>query len=493
MPHSLDRRTFLKSTTAAAATVGIVGVHSSTSVAAGSVSPNEKIGIGLIGAGGRGSGLARGFAKRPLSKLVAVADPDSSRAGNVAKQHGAEAYTDLRKMLENPAVDAVVVATCNHWHCLASIWAMQAGKDVYVEKPLSHNQWEGRQVVNAAKKYGRIVQLGTQQRSDPMQADIKKFLHQDKALGAIRYAQANRLGPRGAIGKRPEQTIIPNTVDYNLWLGPAAKEEIYRNRLHYDWHWDYNTGSGEMGNWGVHVLDDVRNVVYQDKVRTPKQIFSVGGRLGWDDAGNTPNVHYVYFDTGMFPTFIALSNLPQKPGDKKSWMTKGLRGVEGPSTGYIVACEGGYYMGWRGGGRAVDLNGKEIRKFKGKSHGNSHQDNFLECVKSRKSSDLNAEIQIGHDSTGWCNLANVAHRAGGKFSTGKARKAVNLETWPELLNEMRKQLSGYGIKGATKQLSMSPILTHDPETEMFTGEGAEMANALNKREGHGDFKVPEIS
>ena len=140
---------------------------------------------------------------------------------------------------------------------------MEEGKDVYVEKPLSHSQWEGQQTVNAARRYNRICQVGTQQRSDPMQAEIKKFLHEEKALGEIKTARVNRFGVRGPIGKRSTPLEIDKSVDYDLWLGPAEDKPIFRNKLQYDWHWDFNTGSGEMGNWGVHVLDDLRNNVFQ--------------------------------------------------------------------------------------------------------------------------------------------------------------------------------------------------------------------------------------
>ncbi|MEZ6067017.1 MAG: Gfo/Idh/MocA family oxidoreductase [Planctomycetaceae bacterium] len=363
MPHNqqFSRRSFVRTSLAAGAGLAALGSTSPAFPLA-----NDEIGIGIIGCGGRGGELSGGFKSQPGARIVAVADPDQGRAAALAKKVDAKQhYSDLRELLDDSAVDVVVVSTCNHWHCLASIWAMQAGKDVYVEKPLSHSQWEGRQVVNASRKYDKIVQLGTQQRSDPMQAELKKFLHEDKALGPIQYAQANRLGTRGSIGKRATPLAIPEGVNYDLWLGPAQDLPIYRNQLHYDWHWDWNTGSGEMGNWGVHVLDDVRNVAYQDTVSTPQSFYAVGGRVGWNDAGESPNVHYVYFDTGTFPCFIALSNLSSSPGGKGGWYAKAGRPVNGPGSGYIVACEGGYLLGSRGQAKAYDRDGKEIRAFKG--------------------------------------------------------------------------------------------------------------------------------
>ena len=486
---AFGRRDFLKASAAGVAAVSFPNLRASAE------SPNEQIGIGLIGAGGRGAGLAGGFHQLPGARIVAVADPDEKRSGGTAAKYQAKAYRDMRQLLEDPAVDAVVIATCNHWHCLAAIWAMQAGKDVYVEKPLSHSQWEGRQVVNAARKYNKVVQLGTQQRSDPMQAEIKQFLHEDKSLGDIKYVQTNRLGPRGPIGKRSTPLPIPSEVDYDLWLGPAQDQPIFRDHLHYDWHWDFNTGSGEMGNWGVHVLDDVRNVVYRDTVSTPQRIMAVGGRVAWNDAGNTPNVHYAYFDTGGIPALIALSNLLSSPtANRGGWFTKAGRPVEGPSVGYVVACEGGYYLGQRGSGRAVDLEGKRIRTFKGGDRDRLHKQNFLDAIRSRNWSSLNAEIQIGHHSSGWCNLANVAYRCGEAYSPEVVRLIEpDSQIWGELLEEMTGQLAAFDIKPSDTDIRMSPVLHHDPETERFTGEHSSLANEFVKRQYRPPYIVPEVS
>jgi hypothetical protein len=487
MPNmSLNRRQFVRSTAALGAGLSL-GTASSLFGAA-----NDEIGVGVIGAGGRAGELASAYSGRKGARLVAFADPDESRAAALSSKYSAKPYTDLRKLLEDPAVDVVVVATCNHWHCLAALWALEAGKDVYVEKPLSHSQWEGRQVVNAARKYNKIVQIGTQQRSDPMQAELKKFLHEDKALGDIHYAQANRLGARASIGKRTTPLPIPAEVNYDLWLGPAQDRPILRDKLHYDCHWDWNTGSGEMGNWGVHVLDDVRNVAYRDSVRTPRRIMSVGGRVAWNDAGETPNVHYVYFDTGAFPCLIALSNLPAGTDGKGSWTTKAGRPVPGPGSGYVVACEGGYLLGARQQAKAYDKDGKEIRAFKGGDIVPLHVQNFLDCVRSRDRAKLNAEVEVGHDSTGWCNLANVASRAvSAEYAPATARQPLgDLPVWGALLDEMQEQLAKHNVP--VTELKLSAMLTHDPSTERFTGEQADLANQFLKREYRAGYEVREV-
>ncbi|MCG8653937.1 MAG: Gfo/Idh/MocA family oxidoreductase, partial [Pirellulales bacterium] len=397
----------------------------------------------------------------------------------------AQAWTDLRDLLASDSIDAVVVATCNHWHCLAAIWAMEAGKDVYVEKPLSHSQWEGRQTVAAARKYNRVCQLGTQQRSDPMQAEIKKFLHQEKALGEIQSARVNRYGYRPSIGRRSSPLKIDKNIAYDLWLGPAEDQPIFRDRLHYDWHWDWNTGSGEMGNWGVHVLDDLRNNVFQDSVALPQRVFGGGGRVTLNDAGQTPNVHFAFFDTGSIPVVIGLSNLASEPGGKKSPRHPG------PGSGYIAYCEGGRFEGQRGKGAAFDQKGKRIREFKGNRGDVVHQANFIEAVRKRDRSILNAEVALGNDSTGWCNLANVAFRAGDEFQLQQAR-SVDFDQWRAVLAEMEVHLKKHGLALEGGEIKLSPMLQLDPKTEQFVGDHASRGNPFLRRNYRQGYEVPEL-
>ncbi|WP_442505196.1 Gfo/Idh/MocA family oxidoreductase [Novipirellula sp. SH528] len=448
---------------------------------------NDEINIGFISCGGRAGGLMSQFSKVPGVNIAGLCDVDSKRLG-LAKERfpKAQGWTDLRDLIASDSIDAVVIATCNHWHCLAAIWAMEAGKDVYVEKPLSHSQWEGRQTVAAARKYDRICQLGTQQRSDPMQAEIKKFLHEEKALGEVTSARVNRYGIRPSIGKLDKPLEIEKNVAYDLWLGPAQDEPIYRKALHYDWHWVWNTGSGEMGNWGVHVLDDCRNNVFQDSVALPRRIFGGGGRVALNDAGETPNVHFAYFDTGSIPVVIGLSNLPSAPGSKSSPKHPG------PSSGYIAYCEGGRYEGQRGGGTAFDEQGKVIKKFKGNSGDVLHQANFIDAVRTRDRESLNAEIALGNDSTGWCNLANIAFRSGENFTNAKAAE-LDSSLWKSLLNEMDTHLSANGIAMESDEIKLSPMLELDPETEQFVGEHADAGNTFLKRQYRAGFEVPDLA
>ena len=477
-----SRRRFLQTTLATTAAMA-VSARSSQATSA-----NDEISVGFISCGGRAMGLMGSFDKIDGVNIEALCDPDERRIARAAERFPkAKKFTDLRDLIADSNIDVVVVATCNHWHCLASIWAMEAGKDVYVEKPLSHSQWEGRQTVAAARKYGRICQIGTQQRSDPMQTAIKQFLHEEKALGAIQSARVNRYGVRGAIGKRTEPLQIEKSVAYDLWLGPAQDEPIYRDKLHYDWHWDWNTGSGEMGNWGVHVLDDLRNNVFQDKVTLPRRIMGGGGRVVWNDAGDSPNVHFAYFDTGGIPVVIGLSNLPAAPNAK--------RGPEhpGPGSGYIAYCEGGRLEGQRGRAAAYDQDGRQIKTFPS-GGGPSHQENFIEAVRRRDRSIQNAEIAVGNDSTGWCNLANIAFRAGSKFRYEDAQqRGKHIEPWGGIVSEMDKHFHAYGISMEGGEVVLSEMLELDPRTEQFVGSNAAVGNKFLKREYRDGYEVPELA
>ena len=481
MDNLTNRRNFLLTAGAGAASTVLLRPQGKLWAA----NVNEEINVGFISCGGRSNGLMRSFAKVEGVNIGAICDVDQSRIDSTKQLHpGAKTFTDMRDMFADPEIDAVVVATCNHWHCLAAIWAMEAGKHVYVEKPLSHSQWEGEQTIAAARRYNKICQVGTQQRSDPMQAEIKKFLHEDKVFGAVKAARVNRYGVRGSIGKRDTPLPIEKNVNYDLWLGPALDQPLFRDRLHYDWHWDWNTGSGEMGNWGVHVLDDVRNNVFQDSVTVPKKIFGGGGRAIWNDAGQTPNVHFVYFDTGSIPVVIGISNISSEPGKRRDWK------MPGPASGYIAYCEGGRLEGQRGKAKAIDRAGNVVREFKGDS-GKAHQQNFIDAIRADDSSLLNADIQVGHDSTGWCNFANIADRMGTEFDLADTAQ-IKQSTWRDTLKQFQDQLALSGMAIDDAPFKLSPMLSLN-EKGKFVGDDAAAANAFLKRQYREGYEVPEIA
>lgn len=449
---------------------------------------NEKIRIGGIGCGWRGGDLLSKFSQSPDAQVVALADPSSDNLeAKRQKFPNIKGYRDLRNLIDDKNIDAVFVATCNHWHCLAAIWAMQAGKDVYVEKPLAHTPWEGDQVVLAARKYKRICQVGIQQRSDPMQTAIKKFLYEEKALGNIISARVNRYGVRPSIGKRSTPLEIPADVDYDLWCGPAEKRDLYREKFHYDWHWDWNTGCGEMGNWGVHVFDDLKNNILRDQIVLPKKIMGGGARVLYHDAGDTPNVHFVYFETGIIPVVLGLSNIPETPGARSAGKHPG------PASGYVAFCEGGRLEGQRGKAKAFDQQGKLIREFKGDT-GKDHVQNFIDGIKARDPSILNADVAIGNASSNWCNLANIAYQCGRPYSQKDASQLDGKTEgqWEELIGDTNDLLQKNGLKLESGDFKLSPLLSLDPDRTLFVGDNAEIANQYIKRTYREGFVVPAI-
>ena len=398
----LYRRSFLISAAASSLAVTHVSLGHGQS-------PNDSIGLGFVGLGGRGGQLMEAFDGLPSVRIAALCDPDQERLHNLTNVpetlHERLATTprfeDMRDLIEHPDVDAVVIATGNYWHCLAAIWACEAGKDVYIEKPLGHNLWEQQQLIKTARKNNCVVQVGTQQRSSPIQEQVKQLLHHDQLIGKPQRVLVSRVGKRKPIGRRHTRLTPPQSVNYNLWLGPALDKPIFRNELHYDWHWDFNTGNGEMGNWGVHVIDDALNVALLDRAGWPTSVISAAVRAKWNDASDTPNIQIAHFENSELPVSYLMSNiLPAKA------LMNGA-GYSGFETGYIVFAVGGRYEGTRGRGRFLDCDGNVIKHLQEES-GSRHQQNFLEVMRSRNHDELAADLELGHISSGWCHLASIA-------------------------------------------------------------------------------------
>jgi predicted dehydrogenase len=445
---------------------------------------NDTINLGFIGVGARGAFSAKWFSEIPGVRVAAVCDPDEQHmAACQAQFPQARKIRDLRRLVEDKDVDAVVISTCNHWHALAAVWACEAGKDVYVEKPLAQTVWEGRRIVEAARRYGRIAQGGTQQRSDPVQPRIRELIRSGK-LGKMLWIRGNRYGLREGIGKRATPLAPPASVDYDLWLGPAQDVPIYRNELHYDWHWTWNTGCGELGNWGVHVLDDIRNMLF-DECTLPRRVLAGGARVVWNDAGETPNVHFIYYDTGTVPVIFALSNLPSKAGVKAEPHYRGIR------SGFVIQFENGYYAGGRGGGWSYSLDGKRLEQFDGDG-GEAHARNFIEALRNRDPKVLNAPVEQTHYSSSWCHLANIAYRLGAQYERGRAAEiATDFKPWAELLDGFRAHVEANGLDPAMSDFRLSSVLEIDPARETFTGPSATpQALALLSREYRKPYVVP---
>lgn len=476
------RRRFLEDSmiaAAAAAAAGAVGRSFAAEEAKpASDSPIEKIGVAVIGTGGRGKDHVGYFSGRPDTEILYICDADERRGmGQVeqaAKKQGRapKFVQDMRQVFDDKSVDVISTATPNHWHALTSIWAMQAGKDVYVEKPVSHNVSEGRRAVEAARKYNRICQTGTQSRSNAGMKEMMEYVRSGQ-LGEVKLARGLCYKSRGSIGPKGNyQDKIPATINYDLWSGPAEIRSLSRRNLHYDWHWVWTYGNGDLGNQGIHEMDIARWGLGVDNVGN--SVVSYGGRLGYLDAGETANTQVSIHDYGDKMLVFEVRGL-------KTEKFKGadVGNIFYGSKGYLVI--DGYSSGV-----AFDPDGKEIKKFSG---GGDHYGNFLDAVRSRKVEELNADILEGHLSSALCHLANISYRLGEQVSVEevKARLGDNAEC-QETFDRFVQHLNDNKVNLEETPLSFGLKLAINPQTESFVNNS--QADAMLTREYRAPFVVP---
>src|SRR5437016_655633 len=397
---TITRRNFLNRSLTAGLALGMPRIVIGADGSSRSPGPNDTVRVAVIGlgsttavggVGGRGHQLIPRVREVPGAKIVALCDVDQAHLDREAqpfkdRNEVVATHRDLRKVLDDKTIDAVVIALPNHWHALATIWACQAGKDVYVEKPFAYNLWEGQQMVAAARKYERMVQVGTQNRSSGFLRRTFDYLHGGD-LGPIRFAHALVYRPREGIGKVSTPTPVPATVNYDLWCGPAADGPLMRKQLHYEWHWFWDTGNGEMGNNGIHVIDLCRWALGQNQ--PPPRCMSIGGRLGFNDCGETANTQIALFDYQPAPLICEIRNLTT---DKGADLIGRFRKL---NQGIIIDCESGYFAGDSSGGALFDKQGKKIKDLRDEGASmnleTAHLSNFATAVRSRKPKDLVAE------------------------------------------------------------------------------------------------------
>jgi predicted dehydrogenase len=386
---TLNRRRFL---TASAA--GAAGLTALTAAGAAR-QPAERVQLAVMGVNGRGRGLLRGFSALENVEIAYICEVDDNvvpaALKAVARQKRApRVERDVRRVLQDKAVTALVVAAPDHWHALATIWACEAGKHVYVEKPVSHNVIEGRRMVEAARRHNRVVQAGTQRRSAAHFASAAEFVRSGK-LGRVPFIRTWIAGNRRSIGHHKDSKV-PRGVDYDLWLGPAPERPFNANRFHYNWHWNWDYGTGELGNNGIHALDMVRYVANLD---TPQRISAGGGKYFYDDDQQTPDTHIATFD---FPGCCVI-------WEHRIWSRIGF---EGQSWGLALYGEHGMLMftdkGWH------VANGIEASDRAGPDMERAHLQNFVDCIRNGRRP--NANIEEGHKSTRMCHLGNIALRLG---------------------------------------------------------------------------------
>ncbi len=496
----ISRRSFVKGSMTAGLALGMPRLLRGAGPRA--VGPNDAVNVAVIGlgsttavggVGGRGHQLIDALRKTDGVKIVALCDADQAhldRELEAAQKHKEKvtAYHDPREVFDDKDVDAVIVALPNHWHALATIWACQAGKDVYCEKPFSYDLWEGRQMVAAARKHDRMVQVGTQNRSSKfLQGAFDRL--KGGELGAIRFAHAIVYRPRDGIGTVDGPTTPPSTLNYDLWCGPAPKEPLMRPQLHYEWHWFWDTGNGEMGNNGIHVIDICRWALGQDKI--PPRALSIGGRFGVHDCAETANTHIALFDYEPAPLICEVRNLTN---DGKS----AIGDFRGRTGGVVIDCEGGYFAGDGSGGALFDRQGKQVEDLgKGDTPEEfllNHLAAFLKGVRSRKISDLGADALDGHRSTACCHMANVSHRIGTQTYPEAIKDAISGDAeFADAFERCRAYLGENGVKLDDNPATLGPWVSYDEDKGHFVDDFADAANELSRREYRKPFVVPEIT
>ena len=433
MTQASSRRRFL---------VQAAGLSAAAAVGRTAVAANETIHAAVLGCGIRGEVHADHLADRHGCRVRWVCDPDRSRAEKLAdrveKRQGTrpEIAVDLRKVFDDKSLDVVAVATPNHWHAIAAIWAMQAGKDVYVEKPVSHSIEEGRRMVQVARGHARICQVGTQARSLACLHEAKKFLA-DGGLGTVKLARAVYQGHRKPIGG-PGSFPRPEGVDYDLFCGPAPLEALTRPHFHYDWHWFWSTGDGELGNNGIHLLDVIRLLLGLEG--PGDTTISFGTRAGYHDAAETPHTQT---SITLFPKVTLVTEVC---GLEKT------SPIDGMAPGVMLhGTEGTLHWKTQAAEAVVrDPAGAVVRTIAAppRDHVADHFANFLAAVRSRDSGTLAADIDQGRQSTALCHLGNMSYRLGDDRSFVDVQAALATRPFADdaaaLVSRMRGNLEANG-------------------------------------------------
>jgi len=467
------RRSFLKHSLEAAAAITIAGTKSSGRV----LGANDVIRIGVCGIHGQGNAHIGQYLKLPGVQITYLIDPDeglwNSRSKPITEKYGVapKCVKDIRQALDDKELDAISVATPNHWHSLLAVWACQAGKDAYIEKPMSHLVTEGRRVVEAAQKYKRIIQHGTQQRSSSGRASEIAAVQSGK-YGKLLVSKGYCCKPRWSIGNE-ETRKPPEDLDFNLWLGPAREQPFHKNLVHYNWHWFWDFGNGDIGNQGVHEMDVARWAIKDATL--PTKVWSLGGRFAYEDQGQTPNTQMAVMEYGDVLLVFEVRGLVKKE-------TTRVANEYYTTEGRIA---GGMFHP-KNGGKPEKLAEFDVKVTPGGAWGS-----FLNVVRSRKVEECNAGPEHGHFSSALCHLANISYRLGEQVPfDGKSKLGDNTQV-VETFRNLQENLTGVGVKLDKLTYQLGRTLTVNPSAEQFTGEGSKEANALLTREYRKPFAVPE--
>ncbi len=487
---AIARRSFLKKSLILGGAAMATGYFPAPQLATAGLEANRQMGVMVVGAGGRGGNHISAMVDDSRTVVRYVCDPDRSRAEESAQKAGEKqgfapkVIADMREALDDVDLDIVTCATVNHWHTLCGIWALQKGKHVFLEKPISSTVYEGKAIVAAAQKYGKICQVGTQRRSQKAFIDAVKFVR-DGGIGEVKLARGICYKRRKSIGELGNYDV-PAEVDYNLWCGPTPDVPLTRPHFHYDWHWQRICGNGEIGNNGPHFCDLGRWFLGLD--RFPDRVFSYGARVGYQierkdpkyvDAGDTPNTHVTVFEFG----------------DKTIVME--CRGLETPKYrdvdfgAVIFGSEG--YMTTNGKCVAFDNDGKVVKEFTG---GGNNFKGFLDAVEKNDASLVKADARCGAISAALCHLGNIAYYVGEPNQMpfdeiGKAVQGFNsAPVHDEVFRDTKAHLRANGIDTGKTLFALGNPLKLDFEKEIFVEN--EKANQLMKRPDRAEFAIPDL-
>lgn len=480
----MTRRSFMQRSMAAGAGLAMAAPFSKVRGA------NDEIRVAVVGVHGRGGSHIKEFQKIDGVRVVALCDVDTNVLDGKAAWFEREyeqtvaKYVDIRRMLDEADIDVVSVATTNHWHSLATVWACQAGKDVYVEKPCSHNVFEGRQCVKAARKYNRIVQHGTQSRASGGWAR-RIAAAQSGQYGKLLVSKGYCCKPRWSIGFKPYEDV-PKNVNFDLWLGPAPEQPYHANLVHYNWHWFWDFGNGDAGNQGVHQMDIARWAI--PDAGLPMSVVTMGGRWvngpNFQDQAETPNMELSIFDYGETLLVFETRGLVGKRSDLPGHNDRFPRIVTNE-----FYCEAGVIKGDRfypdGKGSGEPLVKVDSHRYPGNIF-----ENFINAVRSRKREEQHADILEGHLSSALCHLGNISYRLGWEYPfTTETQALGECDVVTDATKTVLANTKAIGVDPARATYCIGPKLQIDPAKERFIDNAP--ANLMLSRFYREPFVVPE--
>lgn len=460
---------------------------------------NDEIGVAVVGVRGHGRSHINNYKKMNGVRIVALCDVDMNvleeRAGELEREGiRVRKYADIRRLLEDKDVHAISVATPNHWHALATVWGCQAGKDVCVEKPVTHSIWEGRKMVEAARRYDRVVQGDFDMRSSEHLYEVVDYIRKGN-IGKIKRIRITNYKRRRSIGKVIGPQPVPPGLDYNLWNGPAPLRPLIRKNLHYDWHWVWATGNGEIGNNGPHQFDYTRWILGRQEL--PKTVMSMGGRYGYVDDGETPNTQIAVYDYGDVLLIyesrgLSRSNYSEIMDSFAGYTETGHRVVHtydgiSPNMNVVIFGEDGYIYN----NVVYDNSGNEVKNFPSRRL-SSPQHHFIRAVRSREREDIRTDIEEGHRSTCLCHMGNISYMLGHETNPRviRDRFAEDRETM-RAFERFQEHLAANEVSIWEKNVVLGPVLHFDSDNEQFTGPHAEMANRFVRDIYREPFVIPE--